>query len=92
MVYMGEACAQCADGEATSWGQTRRSFRTSGKCKKCPDVLWLPYVLITVTLFAAGPALRVASQMEDGFGAINIAIAFSQVRHGIDFHPLVRSS
>ena len=39
-VYMGEACAFCADGSRG----TLRSFRARGKCKKCPEVLWLPYL------------------------------------------------
>jgi hypothetical protein len=51
-VYMGEACAFCADGLEG----TLRSFRARGKCKKCPEVLWLPYL--------TGAMVRGAAQVE----------------------------
>jgi hypothetical protein len=74
-LYQGRACAFCGDGTQG----TLRSFRAHGKCKVCPDVLWLPYLFAALVIFLAGPALRSASQMQDGFGAINIAVAFSQI-------------
>ena len=78
-LYMGEACSACADGKSTPYYDRRNAFRSNGKCKKCPDVPWLPYLFGSLILFVALPLLNLASKMQDGFGAVNIIVGFTQV-------------
>jgi hypothetical protein len=78
-LYMGEACSECSDGKSTPHFTRVNAFRTNGRCKKCPNVPWLPYVFGGLLLFVALPLLNLLSKMQDGFGAVNIIVGFTQV-------------
>ena len=78
-LYMGTACSECSDGSAMGNYTRVNAFRSNGKCKKCPDVPWLPYLFGALLLFVALPALTLLSKMQDGFGAVNIIVGFTQV-------------
>lgn len=78
-LYMGEACSECSDGKATPYFTRVNAFRSNGRCKKCPDVPWLPYLFGALLLFVALPLLNLLSKMQDGFGAVNIIVGFTQV-------------
>ena len=78
-LYMGTACSECSDGTAMANYTRVNAFRSNGRCKKCPNVPWLPYLFGALLLFVALPALTLLSKMQDGFGAVNIIVGFTQV-------------
>merc|ERR1712159_463946 len=78
-LYMGTACSECSDGSAMANYTRVNAFRSNGRCKKCPNVPWLPYLFGALLLFVALPALTLLSKMQDGFGAVNIIVGFTQV-------------
>jgi hypothetical protein len=67
--YTGFACAFCADGFYRS---------SSSTCLQCPNNNWLVFTLLGVLMLLT-PALLKISQLEQGFGALNIAVTYAQV-------------